>query len=102
MSCATATKLKPRGVSGHRFRVLQIPVNYVDGAPLDVPLDLLAPHRIRAERNHGHDLTELDRRGGLIWAEMLAVLEEKQTTPIPATEAFARVKAIAAERGIDI
>lgn len=44
-----------------------------------IPWDMLTPHEAQAERNHGgQTLKRLAERGGLSWAEALAVLTDKK------------------------
>jgi hypothetical protein len=41
------------------------------------PLELFEPHRRQAWGNHGRSLEGLAERGGLSWAEALAILEDR-------------------------
>ncbi len=43
-----------------------------------VPWLMLTPHEGQAWTNHGQSLETLNRRGGLCWIELLAVLEDKR------------------------
>lgn len=43
-----------------------------------IPWIVIAPHEGQAICNHGQDLETLNRRGGLIWSEMIAVLEDRR------------------------
>lgn len=42
-----------------------------------IPRGLLAPHDAQAWKNHGQSLSRLAQRGGLSWAEALAIIENK-------------------------
>ena len=43
-----------------------------------IPYDIIAPHEAQAMENHGgQSLQRLAERGGLDWAEILAVLKDK-------------------------
>lgn len=41
------------------------------------PLDLFKPHARQASLNHGQTLERLAERGGLSWAEALAIIEDR-------------------------
>ncbi len=43
-----------------------------------IPRGLLIPHENQAWTNHGQSLSELAQRGGLGWAEALAIIEGKK------------------------
>ncbi len=43
-----------------------------------IPRGLLIPHENQAWTNHGQTLSELEQRGGLSWAEALAIIEDKK------------------------
>ncbi len=43
-----------------------------------IPRGLLSPHEKQAWRNHGQSLSKLAQRGGLSWAEALAIIEDKK------------------------
>ena len=55
-----------------------------------IPWIVIAPHEGQAICNHGQDLETLNRRGGLIWSEMIAVLEGRRY--IRMDESIARKK----------
>ncbi len=55
-----------------------------------IPWMVIAPHEGQAICNHGQDLETLDRRGGLCWSEMIAVLEDRRY--IKMDESIARKK----------
>lgn len=42
-----------------------------------IPRELLMIHEGQAQKNHGQSLTQLAQRGGLSWAEALAIIEGK-------------------------
>lgn len=42
-----------------------------------IPYNIIAPHEAQARRNHSQTLQRLAERGGLSWAEILAVLSDK-------------------------
>lgn len=44
--------------------------------PVYVPWDFVAEHGQQAERNHYQTVKRLAERGGLAWAEMLAVVTD--------------------------
>lgn len=49
-----------------------------------VPYGLLIPHEKQAMENHcGQSLTKLKERGGLSYAEMLAIIEDRKWKHIP-------------------
>ncbi len=48
------------------------------GPPEYVPWEMLSPHEDQAWKNHGQSLARLAERGGLGWAEILAILEDKK------------------------
>lgn len=52
------------------------------GCPRDVPWSLLAPHEAQALRNHDQTLRQLNERGGLGVAEMVAVIDGKSWSSI--------------------
>jgi hypothetical protein len=66
------------------------------GFPEMVPLPwfMLAPHEAQVRANHGQSLAQLAARGGLAPAELLAVLEDRPWTPMPAVEAIGRITKI--------
>jgi len=43
-----------------------------------IPWTVIAPHEGQAICNHGQDLETLNRRGGLCWSEIIAVLEDRR------------------------
>ena len=45
---------------------------------VSIPWTVIAPHEGQALINHGQDLETLNRRGGLGWTEMLAVLTDRR------------------------
>lgn len=53
-----------------RFEVLD--------ANTTIPWVVIAPHEGQAICNHGQDLETLNKRGGLTWSEMIAVLEDRR------------------------
>lgn len=53
-----------------RFKVLD--------ANTTIPWVVIAPHEGQAICNHGQDLEKLNKRGGLSWSEMIAVLEDRR------------------------
>lgn len=55
-----------------------------------IPWTVIAPHEGQAICNHGQDLEMLNRRGGLCWSEMIAVLEDRRY--IRMDESIARKK----------
>ncbi len=55
-----------------------------------IPWMVIAPHEGQAICNHGQDLEMLNRRGGLCWSEMIAVLEDRRY--IKMDESIARRK----------
>lgn len=55
-----------------------------------IPWIVIAPHEGQAICNHGQDLETLNRRGGLSWSEMIAVLEDRRY--IKMDESIARRK----------
>lgn len=55
-----------------------------------IPWMVIAPHEGQAICNHGQDLETLNRRGGLCWSEMIAVLEDRRY--IKMDESIARKK----------
>ena len=55
-----------------------------------IPWMVIAPHEGQASCNHGQDLETLNRRGGLCWSEMIAVLEDRRY--IKMDESIARKK----------
>ena len=46
--------------------------------PQTIPWVMLIPHETWAWINHGQTLEELANRGGLSWAEALAILQDKK------------------------
>ena len=62
---------------------------------LAFPWALLAPHEQQAIRNHGgQTLERLAERGGLSASEMLAILEDRDWTPVPFEIAYERLQQI--------
>ncbi len=57
-----------------RFPILQSP----DRLPQSVPWSIVEPHRRQAERNHSQTLERLAERGGLSWAELIAVITDNE------------------------
>jgi len=56
-----------------RFPILNSP----KGQPSSVPWEIVEPHRKRAEKNHYQTLERLAERGGLSWAELVAVMADR-------------------------
>lgn len=48
-----------------------------------IPWRLVERHRETAERNHGHKLEVLARRGGVSWVEMWLILHDQPVWPVP-------------------
>lgn len=60
-----------------------------------IPWAAIAPHEAQAMKNHGgQDLKTLARRGGLSWAEMCAVLEDRDYSSMADTNAQRRIMEI--------
>ncbi len=59
-----------------------------------IPWFVVEARRAQAYVNHGQSLEQLADRGGLAWAEMLAVLENRPWKQQPADEAKRRVMVI--------
>jgi hypothetical protein len=70
------------------FRVGDRP-SYADRG---IPWTMIAPHEDQAQANHSQSLQRLHERGGLSWAEALAVLEDRRWQNSP--DAKARVLAL--------
>lgn len=80
-------------MSGVRlFRVGYKP-DYHDGG---IPWSVIAPHELQARRNHGQSLERIHARGGLVWSEALAVLEDREWASMDREEARRQVEAIVA------
>lgn len=62
----------PNETSYRQFPILQ------SKPPQTIPWAMLIPHEAQAWINHGQTLEELANRGGLSWAETLAVLQNKK------------------------
>lgn len=69
-----------------RFKVL--------GTNLSIPWVVIIPHEKQAIYNHGQDLETLNRRGGLCWSEMIAVLEDREWTRIDENIARRKVEEV--------
>lgn len=71
------------------------PVHIVDARKCglrSIPWAMIAPHERQATINHdGQSLRRLAARGGLSLCEMIAVLEDREWTPIPIGEARAKL-----------
>lgn len=67
-----------------RFKVLG-----TDGK-CSIPWMIISPHEEQAIYNHRQDLETLNKRGGLCWSEMIAVLEDRRY--IKMDESIARKK----------
>ena len=63
---------KPHEISFRQYPILQ------SKPPQTIPWAMLIPHETQAWINHGQTLEELARRGGLGWAEALAILQDKK------------------------
>lgn len=63
---------KPHEILFRQYPILQ------SKPPQTIPWAMLIPHETQAWINHGQTLEELARRGGLGWAEALAILEDKK------------------------
>lgn len=59
--------------------------------PQYIPRGLLMIHEGQAWRNHGQSLTQLAQRGGLSWAEVLAIIEGKDWSDAEHNENTAEV-----------
>lgn len=66
------------------------------GQPIRITWIPVAADHGQAGRNHGQSLETLASRGGLGWAELLAVLEHRRWTRVPDAEAERRVRALLA------
>lgn len=55
------------------FRVADNPGYHSTG----IPWAMIAPHEGQALRNHSQTLRRLHERGGLVWSEALAVLNDR-------------------------
>lgn len=62
-----------------------------------IPWMVIAPHAAQAYKNHLQSLERLNERGGLDWAEMLAVLEDRQWERMDPKEAMPKVLDIVAK-----
>lgn len=71
------------------FRVGDKPNYGKDG----IPWSVIAPHERRAQWNHGQSLKRLHERGGLVWSEAAAILEDRDWRPMDRAEAKAVVLA---------
>lgn len=54
---------------------------YWPGCPREVPFAFVEPHDAQAKLNHGAELNQLARRGGLLPVELVAVLEDRPWDP---------------------
>lgn len=63
---------KPHETSYRQYPILQ------SKPPQTIPWVMLIPHETWAWINHGQTLEELANRGGLSWAEALAILQDKK------------------------
>ena len=71
-----------------RFPVLQAIYN---GHKLTVPLALVQAHARQAEANHYQSVERLAQRGGLSWAELAAVLDDRPFAKMTNDEAHEAV-----------
>lgn len=69
------------------FRVGDQPGRHLTG----IPWAMIAQHERQAQRNHFQSLQRLHDRGGLVWSEALAVIEDRAWSNVP--DAKARVLA---------
>lgn len=70
----------------NRFKVL--------GTNVSIPWAVIASHESQAIRNHGQDLEMLNKRGGLCWSEMIAVLEDRKWSRVDENIARKKVEEI--------
>ena len=63
---------KPHEISFRQYPILQ------SKPPQTIPWVMLIPHETQAWLNHHQTFEELANRGGLGWAEALAILEDKK------------------------
>ena len=66
----------------------------VVNARCSIPWVVIAPHEGQAFFNHGQSLDMLNRRGGLAWSEIIAVLEDRRYTKMDEREARKMVEEI--------
>lgn len=59
-----------------------------------IPWTVIAPHEGQAIYNHGQSLEMLNKRGGLCWSEMIAVLEDREWIRMDESMARKKVEAI--------
>ena len=62
-----------------------------------IPWLVIAPHEARAVKNHCQTLEHINKRGGLSWSEILAVLEDRACTSMDEKEAKEKVRKIVDE-----
>lgn len=67
---------------------------YIGGT--SIPWDMISTHEKQAMNNHGgQSLERLDQRGGLSACEALAVLEDRNWTPMDDDEAYGKIESLA-------
>lgn len=64
---------------------------------VSIPWTVIAPHEARALANHSQTLRRLAQRGGLSPAEAVAVLEDREWSPMPKEVAEARLDELIAK-----
>ena len=66
-----------------------------------IPWSLIAPHEQQAQRNHGQSLRRLAERGGLSHGEAVAVIEDREWSPMEQAEAEKRLEELVAAAPAD-
>lgn len=68
--------------------------------PRDIPWSLLTPHEAQALQNHDQTLEELAKRGGLAPCEAVAVIEDREWSPMKDANAVTRLTELTVDAAV--